>query len=195
MTLGPSSTFFFVILTSLAGCAFGDVSGTGSPRSDFDRNEAPSDSNPPATTGGTTQAPAAEEGPVDYEALFDAPADPTTTDDSVTGVWAGKSYYADVRLKLTANKIVIAMKCDGSPAVGIEFGAIVSSSQMKVLASKSIGSGYCEIEVSPTVLRACTSTSDDDCFDVTGTTLRFKNAALFTSYGSTANAGYTKLSD
>jgi hypothetical protein len=195
MTLGPSSSCFFVTLTLLSGCAFGDVSGTGSGRSDFDRSADPSDSNPPTSAGGTTPAPASESGPTDYEALFDAPGDPTTTDDLVTGVWAGKTSYADVRLKLTANRIIVALKCDGAQATGLEFGAIVTSTQLKVLASKSVDGYYCGINVSPTVIRRCTTSSAYDCFDVSGTTLRFNDAELFTSYGSSANMSYTKLSD
>jgi hypothetical protein len=134
-------------------------------------------------------------GPTDYEALFDAPGDPTTTDDLVTGVWAGKTSYADVRLKLTANRIIVALKCDGAQATGLEFGAIVTSTQLKVLASKSVDGYYCGINVSPTVIRRCTTSFAYDCFDVSGTTLRFNDAELFTSYGSSANMSYTKLSD
>lgn len=202
MTLGQTSSLLLLSsLTLLAGCAFGDVSGTGTrdpDRSSFSNPDEPTNTGGTSQTGGPTE-PAAVEGPVDYEALFDAPADPTTTDDLVTGVWAGKTYYADVRLKITANKIIIATKCDGYSASGIEFGAVVTETQIKVLASKSTdGSGYgCGIKVSPMVIQRCASDSDSDCFDVAGVSLVFEYASLFTSdSGSTSSRSvYTKLSD
>lgn len=203
MTLGQSSLLFFWSLTLLAGCAFGDVTGTGA--RDPDRGGLSDPDQPTGTggasagaSGGTTQPASEEAGPTDYEALFDAPADPTTTDDLVTGVWAGKTYYADVRLKLTANKIVIATKCDGYPASGIEFGAVVTSTQIKVLASKSSdGPSYgCGIKVSPMAIPRCTTDARYDCFEVSGTTLIFSNVVLFTSDSSTSSqSSYTKLSD
>lgn len=183
------------MLTS--GCAF-DVAGTGNrnpERSGFD------DSNPSATTGGTgntstpAESPPAAPAPTDYEALFDAPADPTTTDDVVTGLWAGKSSYGETRIKITSNMIVIAMKCGSSPAVGMDVGAVVSASQLKVLATKSVSGSYdCVIKVSPLVIPRCSDSSRYDCFQVSGTTLYFSGDSPFTSYGSVERT-YTKLSD
>jgi hypothetical protein len=190
MKLGATLFFSFVTIT---GCSF-DVAGTGgSPNPDRGSTE---------TTGPTQPAPAAapEEVPIDYEALFDAPADPTTTDDLVTGLWAGKTYYADARLKLSSDKIVIALKCDGYGATGIEIGAVVTEDKIRVLATKSndgMATGYgCSIKVSPTVIPRCSETERDYCFEVLGTTLTFRGTALFTttSSGSTYTS-YTKLSD
>lgn len=217
MTLGPSSSSsvfsgfslfslfsvctVFTVALAVSGCAFGDVSGTGN--RDTGSSSGSTESNQPSSTvpesgsRGSTETPAAEdEGPVDYDALFDAPADPTTTDDLVTGLWAGKTPYAETRLRLRASKVVIAAKCGESAATGMEVGAVVTDDQVKILASKTVGSGtYCEIKVSPVAIPRCSAAKGYDCFEVTGTTLSFSGKALFTSYSSTNYGSYTKLSD
>lgn len=209
MTLGrpslPLSSVGFILLafTALSGCAFGDVSGTGGRDPARDPN-IESSSGTASGTGGTTapnEKPAApeEDGPVDYDALFDAPADPTTTDGVLTGVWAGSSSYGESRLKITSKKVWIAMKCGESPANGMEVGAVVAAHSMKLLASKSAGGGastYCGIKVSPHEIPACEGESGGyACFRVTGTTLSFHGVSLFDSYGSSNYESYTKLSD
>lgn len=199
MTLGPSSLSLLSVLV-LSGCAFGDVSGTG--HREPDTNRSPNASSPPATSGdsndsnGTSSALPEDSGPIDYDALFDAPADPTTTDGLVTGLWAGKTTYAESRLLLRANKVVIALKCGESPATGMEVGAVVTSNQIKILASKTVGSStFCEIKVSPIAIPRCTTNDTYDCFELTDGTLYFSNKALFSSYSSTTYSTYTKLSD
>lgn len=197
MTLGPSSIFSIAFILLLTGCAFGEVTGTGGAGrgASGDGSDVPTSNGGTSGSGDTSQSPADENAPVDYEALFDAPADPTTTDDLVTGIWAGTTYYGEVRLKITASKITIAIKCGTSPAEGMDVGSVVSANKMRVLASKSVGSqGYCGLKVTPVEIPRCTSDVYYDCFDVTGTTLRFAGTTLFTGGGSSSEK-YTKLSD
>jgi hypothetical protein len=198
MTLGPSSLLSLAVIFSLGGCAFGEVTGTGDATRGSDRSTVPTDSNQGTSSGSTATEPAGEQnaGPTDYDALFDAPADPSTTDDLVTGLWAGTTSSGEVRLKLTATKVVIAIKCGDSPATGMEVGAVITSSKLKILASKSVsgGSGYCGIKVTPLEIPRCTGTNYD-CFEVSGTKLEFGSTTLFTSNGSSYQSSYTKLSD
>ena len=197
-----SSVASILLAFTAAGCAFGDVSGTGSREPNRDPG-VDSSSNTPTDSGATNtsneKVPAPEDdGPVDYDALFDAPADPTTTDGLLTGVWAGSNSYGESRLKITSKKVWIAMKCGESPANGMEVGALVTANGIKLLASKSVGGGsssYCGIKVSPVEIPRCEGESRYSCFDVEGTTLTFHGAALFDSYSSSSYASYTKLSD
>jgi hypothetical protein len=198
MTLGRPS-LLLVSLSLFTGCASGEVAGTGTPNRTFEDSNPSSPSNNGGTggSGGSSEPAAEEDGPIDYDALFDAPADPTTTDDLVTGLWAGTTYSGEVRLKITASKVVIAMKCGSSPAEGMDVGAVITSSKMKMLASKSIGTlGYCGIKVTPVEIPRCVDDYDYECFSISGTTLKFVGAALFTGGSSSSSSErYTKLSD
>lgn len=195
MTLGRPSLAVLSLLFFSVGCASGEVTGTGTPSRGFDDRDptAPSDNGAAAGSGETSQP--TDEGPTDYEALFDAPADPSTTDDLVTGLWAGTTYYGEVRLKITGDKIVVALKCGSSPAEGIEVGSVVTPNKIRILASKSIGAGYCALKVTPMELPRCSSDVYYDCFQVSGTALSFAGKPLFTGGGGSSSDKYTKLSD
>lgn len=200
MTLGPSSILSLCIASTLlaVGCANGDVTGTGSPnRSLEDPSRIPAaDDGTQSGSSGTSESPPADDGPIDYDALFDAPADPSTTDDLVTGLWAGTTYDGEVRVKITAGKVVIAIKCGSSPAEGMDVGAVITPTKMKMLASKSVGGYPCGIKVTPVEIPMCTSQDYYDCFDISGTTLTFSGKALFSSTtGGSSSQTYTKLSD
>lgn len=195
MTLGRPSLFLLsVLFITFTGCAYGDVSGSrGS-----DTLRDPSQTEPTPSAGGTTgdtSGPSGS-GPTDYDAMFDAPADPTTTEGSILGLWAGKTYSGESRVKITEKKVVIAMKCGGGPATGLEVGALVTEDQIKILASKSVtSSSYgCGIRVSPTVIKRCNYETVYDCFTIQDSTLRFSGAYLFSGDSSTMD-DYTKLSD
>jgi hypothetical protein len=200
MTLGQSSpSLFFVALTftiissALPGCAFGEVTGTGDSRNP-DRSSF--DTQQPAPAGGSTTEPSTSEpAGASYDALFDAPENPTATDDVITGLWAGTTSYGEVRLKLSADKVVIAIKCGDSPATGMEVGALITSTKLKILASKNVTSGSsCGIKVTPVEIPRC-NYSNYDCFDLDGTMLTFGSTTLFTTNGSSYQSKYTKLSD
>jgi hypothetical protein len=196
MTLGrPSLSLLSILLITFTGCAYGDVAGgrvTDAP--------AREESQPTAGSGGTGDTGGSSDtskpsGPTDYDALFDAPADPTTTDDVVTGLWAGKTYYGESRIQITEDKVVIAMKCGTSPANGLEVGALVTANQVKILASKSSTGTYgCSIKVSPIVIKRCSVSTSYDCFTISGSTLTFSGEPLFTG-DSSSQGDYTKLSD
>lgn len=193
MTLGrPSALLLSILLTTFTGCAYGDVNGSrGTDTSSRDESQPA-----PSSNGGTSGSSSNVSGPADYDAMFDAPADPTTTEGSILGLWAGRTYSGESRIKITEDKVVIAMKCGDAPANGLEVGALVTEDQIKILASKSATSNPygCGIKVSPTVIKRCTSSSPYGCFAIEDSTLSFSDVHLFTG-DSSALADYTKLSD
>src|SRR5690606_717465 len=78
-----------------------------------------------------------------YDALFDAPADATTTEDSLSGVWAGTSSDSrdDLRLEMRSDKLTIAVRCGTAATAGLEVAAKVSPSSIRVLASEGSTKG------------------------------------------------------
>jgi hypothetical protein len=148
----------------------------------------------------------ASAGPVDFDALFGAPASTVATPDSLDGVWAGTDPQAiDTRLRITPSSLVIAIKCSGSPsALGIDVAARVTATSIKTLESKSaratsLSNGCGALEVRPGETVRCTSTSAGaaqmesqgkagGCFFLQGTELSFFGGVLF-------DGTLTKLSD
>lgn len=129
-----------------------------------------------------------------YEALFGPPASTTLTSDSIMGVWADTD-DGDVRLKISSSSIVIALRC-GNGTVGGEFAARVTSASLKLVESRSVGSG-CSIQVKPLDLPKCT-TSHRGCFSLVGTTLDIWDGSGYGGRlfeGGATRGTYTKLSD
>jgi hypothetical protein len=174
----PPSAFVLVVL--LAGCT-SSVVGEGT----VDRvgGIAPNDD--------TTRSETATL----YDSLFEAPANATASD-GLVGLWAGSTHGNDVRLQLSASKIIVAMRCEGQSAVGIEIGAVVSAGSLRILESKTLGDEYdaCNLTVRPTTIPRCESQFDTECFVLEGTTLTFEFVSVFTSQGFPARE-FTKLSD
>ena len=113
----------------------------------------------------------------------------------MTGLWAASTYYGELRLKITSNEVVIAIKCGNSSADGVRVGAVATPSKVRMLASKSLGSSTgCGIKVTPVEVPACADNVGSHCFEVTGTTLAFWGTSLFETGGATSPR-YTKLSD
>lgn len=191
-------SLLFVLASSLViGCASGSVAGTGS--SEPDRGTAP---NEPSTTSGSggskvaggSETAAPEDEVTSFDALFDEPTNSNITPNVITGLWAGTTYSADIRLKITTSKILIAAKCGDTPATGIEVGANVSFNSIKVLASKSAGSGYCSIKVVPVGIPNCSSGGTYECFSIDDTEMNIAGT-LFTVSGASHSRDFTKLSD
>jgi hypothetical protein len=131
-----------------------------------------------------------------YDSLFEAPANATASD-GLVGLWAGSTHGNDVRLQLSASKIIVAMRCEGQSAVGIEIGAVVSAGSLRILESKTLGDEYdaCKPHGARRPRsRAAESQFDTECFVLEGTTLTFEFVSVFTSQGFPARE-FTKLSD
>ena len=156
--------------------------------------------------GGTTSEEGSSSSSVEaseYDALFDAPADATTTDDALHGVWAGTTFNTrdDLRLGIRSDKLTIAIRCGSAATVGLEVTAKVSPSSIRVLASKSAAkrvpgkAGNCGIDVRPVTIPRCDETRDIECFNLSGTALSFVGVWLFEVDNFGPNDDFTKLSD
>jgi hypothetical protein len=89
------------------------------------------------------------------------------------------------------------VKCGSQPAAGLEVSAQVSYSNIKILASKLVGSeaSSCGIKVTPIAIPKCTETKDIGCFTLQDSTLQFVGVWLFSSGGHGPEDNFTKLSD
>ena len=126
---------------------------------------------PFATDGGTSTRKDSGVASDDYEALFGAPSVDTTTPDSLFGLWAGATGGNDMRIRFAKSSIIVAIKCGSASAVGASIAASVSSTSIKTLQSKTIGtSGSCSLALTPEEISTCTSSSSP-CFTLTGTKL------------------------
>ncbi|MDB4939313.1 MAG: hypothetical protein JWP87_6285 [Labilithrix sp.] len=157
--------------------------------------------------GGTTV-----EGPADYAAMFGPPASTETTPNSLIGLWAGTVSGIDLRLRVAADRIVIAKRCSGQ-TYGLTATAIVTKTSIKTVESKSTdrSTSYgCAIEVRPAQLSTCPTGVDEygqplpaaNCFTLDGTDLKIDAAFLRDAAQPTKTSGYgatldvlTKLSD
>lgn len=152
--------------------------------------------------GSSTPSPAGNP----YEALFGKPSTTALTPGMLTGVWAGTMYSGgdDVRVKITADAVTIAVRCDTQPAVGMEVSAVVRATSIRLLESKNaeatVAPGImtlCPIRVRPQTIPSCVQSSTSSCFRVDGDALRFNDVLLFTAgssqYGHSIE--FTKLSD
>jgi hypothetical protein len=192
-----------LFLLSTAACT-SSTTGTGDGRpTDGTTPNNPSNGDQPnitqsggtGTSGGSEGANGEENSSGGYDALFDAPPDPTTTENTLSGLWAGSTYYADVRIQISASSVVIALKCGTDPAIGLDIGAQVTANTIKLLATKTIGQAGtpCSMKVSPRVIPRCGTSDPGGCFDLEGTTLKF-STELFESV-SPPRGEFTKLSD
>ena len=187
-----------VSVTACSGTAVGTGGGTsgtsGSGTVTGDPPTGSSDGTASVPPSGTAKPPPS--GPSAYDPLFDAPASPVATAGVLSGLWAGSTYDADVRLKLGTSSIVIAVRCGSSAAIGLEVSAVITASSIRVLASKSIGpAASCGIKVTPQEIPRCAAAPRIGCFDVKGTTLSFEGIWLFSSGGSGPDSNFSKLSD
>lgn len=186
-----------MLLLSITACS-GTGVGTGTGTSGSSGSSSST-----TDTGGTTSSGGTDTSTPDtsaYDALFDAPASTTTTDGAVTGVWAGTlGQYDDVRLQISAGTVRIAMRCDGKTGTsGMDVPALVTSSEIKILASKSFGQAFttCSMSTAPQDIPACSSANDIGCFTLAGTSLDFVGVALFTTSDYEGESGrFLKLSD
>lgn len=179
--------FTFLLLAPLAGGCSSSATGTGTP----DAGPTPG---PGSTSGTPPVAPS-------YDALFAAPTTPALTPDSLNGVWAGSGVYAgDLRLKISASSIVIALSCSSQPAVGLELAARITSSGISLLESKNVSVGGCRISAAPLDIPRCIVGSADSsgCYEVKGTVLSFGVDPVFIGANGTDGTfrrSFTKLSD
>ena len=101
-----------------------------------------------------------------YDDLFGAPVVPTTTPDSIEGLWGGSTDVSvatlDYRVVITEGSVTFASRCnfvDGTKeTVGVTVAASASSTDVlvKQSASDAAGSGEhaCRIETAPADLAA-----------------------------------------
>jgi hypothetical protein len=153
-------------------------------------------------TSGTATPPASAT--TAYDALFGRPATTALTPSSLPGLWAGTMFNTndDVRLKIDSTSITIAVRCSSGlvapRVVGMEVGAVVGATSIRLLESKSVGDYSCGLSVRPQTVPKCsiTGTAVSGCFDVTGPALNF-DVPLFTKVSSSygANPDFTKVSD
>lgn len=204
-----SLPFAFAFASLVAGCS-GSVTGTGGPDPGTGQNRETGFDGADTTTDGTSsqggaKLPTNENGnsdpgtstPSEWDAMFEAPTSSKSTDNVITGLWAGSTYYADIRMQLTTGKITIAAKCGNQPATGLEVTAQVSFNTIKILASKSTGSpgSSCGLEVKPKSIPRCSETKDMECFTLEGSSLSFVAVWPFEAGGTGPDSAFTKLSD
>ncbi|MBX3188921.1 MAG: hypothetical protein KF819_18015 [Labilithrix sp.] len=173
---------------SLAGCS-GTATGVGT---GAEVGAGSGEAAPPSSSNGPVA--------VDFEALFGAPATTSITDDVVTGLWGGNAGPHDVRIKIGTSSMTIAVKCASSGAVGAELAANVSIDAIRILSSKEVrASQQCYFDLRPRTIPRCAPDVDDECFRISGTTLRLRGTQLFVVSSQTGSAGLddtlTKLSD
>lgn len=196
---------FFVVAASVAACSgtavgTGSTGGTGDPGISSNGGSTSSDT----TSGGKSDPPASTT--ADFDKLFGAPESSSLTPDSLTGVWAGTVGSTDLRLKVTATSITIALRCSSSSrAVGLVVVAKVGAEGIRLLESKATpydgSQPYCDVEVKPVAFSTCTAETYPyadayACVGVKGTTLTI-GGTLFTSESFSHQRGFafTKLSD
>jgi len=197
----PRSAFLglTLLLVACSGTAVG-TGGTGGAGDTSTGGGSSGSSTSSDTTSGGTSDPAASA--VDFDKLFGAPSSTSLTPDSIAGLWAGTVGDSDVRLKVTATSLTVALRCSSSSrAVGVEVAARIGAEGIRILESKvSPNDGsqpYCRIDVKPVVIPVCTAgTYAYECAGVKGTTLKI-GPALFTTASSSyrTESEYTKLSD
>ena len=157
------------------------------------------------TDGGTSSAtPAA---PSEYDPLFTTPASASVTGNSLDGVWAGSMSNTDddVRLVITPSAITIAVRCNSGHSVGkittigMTVNAVTSSSSIRTLESKSIGTTGCRIVVHPqSFARISTGSGASPNFDLSDTSLDFGPYSLFSGDGTSSSGPsptFSKMSD
>ena len=195
----PSLLLPLALASLLFGCT-STVTGTGSSGGGSGTSGASTSGEGTSATGGTNGSSSSGDTPAEgneYEALFGPPESPALTEDSIGGLWAGQTSSNDLRLKITASSITIAMKCRTS-TIGTKIAAQVSGTSIRIVESQQIGAEYdpCSIKVRPLTLPKCESEYDpNSCFFVKGTTLHFSSAPLFTAGGYGPSSELTKLSD
>ena len=151
--------------------------------------------------GGSTPTPA----PSIYDPLFVEATSVTATPNSITGLWSGAATFetVDVRLLITPSAVTIALRCNASDkppvTVGLTVNAVVSSTGIRILDTKSTGASPCQIIVRPQSMDRCSTGSGSlNCFDMNGTALDFHTGRLFTGIGSLSEAPapeFEKLTD
>ncbi len=181
----------------LFGCS-STVTGTGSSGGSSGSSGSPTESDGTSATGGTNTSSSSGTPPEtnEYDALFGPPENNALTEGAIGGLWAGQASSNDLRLKITASSITIAMKCRTS-TIGTKVAAQVSGTSIRIVESQQIGNEYdpCSIKLRPLTIAKCGSTGDYSCFDVAGTVLVFQSAPLFSAGGYTPDSQFTKLSD
>lgn len=151
------------------------------------------------SAGGTSteEGSSGSNGSSEYDAMFGPPESSEVTGGSIGGLWAGQTYYNDLRVRIGASSITVAMKCR-TGTIGTKIAAQVSSSSIRILESQQIGAEYsdCTITVRPQTLDSCNNTANGyECFSVSGTTLTFNGVRLFGSGSASHDDTFTKLSD
>jgi len=205
MELKPFLVAVALLASPLTACT-SDVIGEGDGEGDGTGRKSGFDA--PQADGGTMSGGGSSSSSAEgskYDALFDAPADATTTEDSLSGVWAGTSFDSreDLRLEMRSDKLTIAVRCGDATTVGLEVSAKVSPSSIRILASESATKRSsektravnCALQVRPATIPRCDETRDIECFTLSGTTLSFVGVWLFELDGYGPNDDFTKLSD
>lgn len=190
-------------LASLSACTStvtgnGGSSGGGTGGTDTSAGSGGTSPGSSSSSDSNDQGPGPGAETAEYEALFGAPESTSLTEDSVTGLWAGSTYYDDLRLRFGPSSVVIAMKCSSaSKTVGAKIVAQVTATSLRILESRQVGNEYesCSIKVRPQTIRRCDSYYDSGCFWIEGATLSFNGVALFSTGSSSPNSDFTKLSD
>lgn len=119
---------FIASAALVCGCS-NEVPGTGGGSGTGTATGTPSqDGQSGFEEGQTKDNPSGQTGPSELNPLFEPPASSDVTS-SLTGLWAGTTYNIeyDVRLKVTGNSLVIAVRCRSEPAVGMTVTARVTS--------------------------------------------------------------------
>lgn len=203
-----------LLATALATAALPACSGTvkgngtspdGGTKSGFDTGPGDTVTDTGSTDGGTSSATPAAPSP--YDPLFTTPASASVTGNSLDGVWAGSMSNTDddVRLVITPSAITIAVRCNSGHSIGpittigMTVNAVVGSTSIRTLESKSIGTPGCRIVVHPqSFSRLSTGSGGSPNFDLSGTALDFGPYALFSGDGTSSygpSPTFSKMSD
>lgn len=201
------------VIASLTACS-GTTTGTGGGGSSSGSSSSSTPAGSSTTSGGedtttasggsgfagadgNTGTSSGSAGPSPYDSLFDAPANTTSTPGSVYGLWAGTKNSADVRVQLSSTKITIAVRCAGRSTYGVDVAGQVSSTNIKIIASKLAGTEFdsCGVKVTPVSIPVCKTTDQIGCFTIEDSTLSFVGVWLFSSGGYGPDPDFTKLSD
>lgn len=128
-------------------------------------------------------------------ALFDSPSSTDATADSIYGLWGGVikdlDFTFDTRMRLTADSITFATRCDhdgtSGAIAGVTAKARVNAEEVAVLESKKderkLGDLTCRANAHPGNTKRCTNSTDNgfqtQCFILNGTELTFYGDSPF----------------
>lgn len=164
-----------VLFACIVGCGGSDAGSIGNASSGGTSSEG---SGSGSGSGAEDPLGSGKDGPAD---LFDAPSSPSSTPDSILGLWGGAKEDVgmsfDLRYKFTPSSITVALKCTkdtgDTATASVTVAARVADVEIAILESKKdkidTGKVSCEVNLAPVTAKPCASDGIKiECFDLAG---------------------------